>query len=124
MICTYCGVDAQARDHVIPVLYAGKAGTRGAFTNFDTVPTCHECNSLLGSKMFPTFEARAGYIVKRLRERAKKLLAEPSWTADEIAELGPTLRSAIQPRAVAQAEARRRMAFAERQRNNGHGRGL
>ena len=58
----------------------------------DTVPSCRECNSILGNRLFQSIGDRAAYLVGRLESRYKKLLSTPSWTEDELAELGRTLR--------------------------------
>jgi hypothetical protein len=112
--CTYCGSTATDRDHVIPVslttCYTKRYGDVAV-----TVPACRECNAILGNRLFKTFEARAAYVASRLKARYKKLLAAPSWTDEELAELGPSLRSSIIANAGAKVEARRRIEFAGRQ---------
>lgn len=45
--------------------------------------------------MFPTIQARAAYLAHKYKSRYAKLIKAPVWDADELAELGPTLRSSI-----------------------------
>lgn len=79
----------------------------------DTVPCCKECNSVLGNKLFETVQGRAKYIATSLKTRYKKVLSAPVWTADEMAEIGPDLRSSIMFSAVLRREVHSRIKHAE-----------
>lgn len=110
MFCNYCGEPADTRDHLIPVSASsfsstGTINNRHAKKYGETVWSCQECNSLLGSRLLPSVEARATVVAKALTRRYSKLLQAPVWDADELAEIGPSLRSSI----LADAERKRRI---------------
>lgn len=90
--CTYCGAaDGNNRDHVVPAAYAQNA----KHFHTETVPACHECNTLLGSRLFVTIPTRAAYLLGAYERRYKKLLSTPAWTDEELNDLGPSLRDSI-----------------------------
>ena len=92
--CSYCGAwDGNNRDHVIPVSY--NYNGRKASTYKNTVPSCAECNTLLGGRLHFTVPSRAAYLLGSYESRYKKLLKQPDWTPEEIDELGPSMRASI-----------------------------
>lgn len=114
-VCNYCGEPADTLDHVIPysrLTSAKRTGTRADIG--ETVACCRECNSLLGAQQFPSIQDRSRFIGRRLKQRYAKLLNSPSWTADELAEVGPALRSSILADAKRRAVVRERIRYAMR----------
>lgn len=100
MICTYCGDAAETLDHLIPVSFqtnernlSGSARHRAALG--PTVPCCSDCNNMLGNKMVHTIHGRANVCARGMRRRFKKVLLSPRWDAEDLAELGPNLRSSV-----------------------------
>lgn len=94
-ICTYCAMDATYRDHVPP--FSSYSGVkRSASFSLPGVWACAECNYHLGDRPLNTTPERAGYLFKRLTAKYQKLLRSPSWTPEELADMGPKLRRAIQ----------------------------
>lgn len=95
-LCTYCGAAADSLDHVVPYSWnhvkkrKGNAGSQGSG---EKVWSCRECNSLLGDKPLFTVEQRRDYIRKALSKRASKTAV---WSDEELDELGPSLRSAVE----------------------------
>ena len=99
MNCNYCGDPADTRDHLIPVsaqTYSRPNRTARHSRRFgETVWCCRECNSLLGSQVFPSVEARSKYVAKALARRYRALLRAPKWAPEELDGLGPNLRGAV-----------------------------
>lgn len=92
LTCYYCGHPATCEDHAIPhSLLARVDVTRNGY-GVDTLPSCTECNTLLGSKVFDTLAERKGYLSKQLRKRHKRDLVAPQWSDSELAELAYNLR--------------------------------
>ena len=96
--CTYCGVMAQSRDHIIPHSYLTGASRDHAplMDRALVVPACSECNGLLSNYWLPEIGLRAAYISRRLARRYKDLLAFPDWTATEVAEVATRMEKSIQ----------------------------
>ena len=93
-LCTYCGAyDGNNRDHVIPVSYTSLVRHYRPGT---TVPSCSECNSLLGDKMFVTVPERAAYLYTVLPNRYRHELAIPDWTADDKKPMAKNMVKKIQ----------------------------
>jgi hypothetical protein len=94
--CTYCGCPADTLDHVDPRIHAGTKRKGISFSRDLVVPCCKDCNSTLSSLAYYTIGARAGYLHRTLSKRWKKALRGPSWTPEEMDELGYTLRSHVE----------------------------
>jgi len=93
--CTYCGNPCDNLDHVTPVLYTHNSRKNISYSKKVTVPSCGECNSLLGDKMFLTIGDRAAYLSQRYAKRFDKYLKMPIWEQYEINELEGRLRQQI-----------------------------
>jgi 5-methylcytosine-specific restriction endonuclease McrA len=119
LLCYYCGGPASTTDHVIP---------RSVLRCFDyeadpqahaklikgrrlEVPACHECNTLLGSTYQETLQQRKAFLKSKLRKRYKKVLKLPTWTAEEIEELGPTLKKSLLASLAEKERLKRRLAW-------------
>jgi hypothetical protein len=119
--CFYCGELADGLDHTVPIAYTSRNGTRtrtrkpGEIDNgHSRVPSCQECNSLLGSQLFPTLQERAAYLARKLRARYRSDLFGPEWTAEELTEIGPSLRAQIERKIAESARIKRRVAVCQR----------
>lgn len=66
--CTYCGVAADTRDHVIPRSYLRTTGKPNWKRDL-WVYACRQCNSTLGSLMYITVQDRAMYLLDRYRRK-------------------------------------------------------
>jgi hypothetical protein len=91
-ICIYCGQWASQRDHLIPEPWSGPT----VRTNVATVPSCRECNTLIGDYLTFSITKRRAYAHEKLRERYAKWLRCKRFTADELDEMGPNLRSTVE----------------------------
>jgi hypothetical protein len=99
-LCIYCGMPGYTRDHLLPVTMTGEAQRKFVAV----VPACGECNSGIGD--------RVGHRITERREEAHRVIEKKHrktleigkrWTASELAELGPNLRTHIE-RALVQRE--------------------
>lgn len=103
-LCVYCGEPATERDHVLPVSIAAGLDLRRAGVRREvrgglwTVPACGECNRIAGGVAFTSILGKRRYIQRRLRKRYQRDLAAVMWSPEELEELGPTLRSAVESR--------------------------
>jgi hypothetical protein len=106
--CTYCGVPATGRDHVIP------QNLRGRMENWyeKTVPSCGECNSLM-STYDPghTIATRRAYVKAQLRRRYATALQTPEWSEAQLRALGFHLRRCVETRLRLKAITRKRLAW-------------
>ena len=93
--CTYCGIPANALDHIIPVLYTETSRKNAKYTKETTVPCCNECNLILSSNWLPSISERAGYLIEKYNKKYKKLLSRPDWEDWEINELKGNLKRKI-----------------------------
>lgn len=99
--CYYCGLPASCVDHVIPraVLksLSDVSETLGRTVSGRTltVPSCRECNQLLGDSFQETLAERKNVLKTKLRKRYEKLLVMPHWEEEELSELGHTLQIAV-----------------------------
>lgn len=59
-----------------------------------TVPACHSCNSWLGNRLLVKVEDRRAYIAGVLRRKVNE--SAPGWTEEELEDLGPSLRQAVE----------------------------
>lgn len=69
-ICVYCGRPAEVLDHVLPWSRRRLIDHRPELRELRfLVNACRFCNGSLGSRVFPTFEARINYIHRRHPKR-------------------------------------------------------
>ncbi len=109
--CFYCGEPGNiSRDHVHPV--AARGELKRKFNGQETVFSCVECNSSLGSKIFDSVEERVKWLVARYK-RKYKLSHSVFWSEGEINELGPSLRMRIKSLLARRQMAERRVAYLE-----------
>lgn len=93
-ICIYCGALAETKDHVPPLSAVSSLGA-DYFEELLVVPACNECNSTLGDKWLCEIEDRREFLLNNYKEKYKKILKSPSWSDEELASVGESLRSAI-----------------------------
>ena len=84
--CVYCGWPCDSRDHVVPRCMDYDQGKNAPTNMNNTIPSCRECNSLLGSQFFLNIGDRACYLNDRYKSRYGKLLLMPVWEKNEIEE--------------------------------------
>lgn len=98
--CFYCGVPANSEDHVLPLVALDSllcAETVPVASDLMTiVPSCLECNSLAGDKVFNSRAEKKRYIQRRLQNRYADVLRRPTWEDEEIAEMEGDLRRTIE----------------------------
>lgn len=85
-ICFYCGESSTDVEHVVP---------RRCELPTWTVPACHECNGIAGSKLFDGVLEKAEFIRERRRKKYRKLLKTPVWEEDELEELSTKLAHTV-----------------------------
>lgn len=109
--CIYCNEPANSRDHVVPRSYANELGQ--SFDKKNVVPSCKNCNAILGNKPYFTISERAGYIARRLYIKGTKL-RRTAWTGEEAKkELDGKLRRKILGYIKAADKSARRVKHAE-----------
>jgi len=118
--CYYCGLPAESTDHVVPQSMLDDWIRLGDLEDYDlatgrgrrlTVPSCQQCNSMLGGKYDPTLGDRKMRVKVRLRKKYERVLATPDWTPEQLATLGPRLRGHVE-RAIRMRDlVRRRIAW-------------
>jgi hypothetical protein len=111
--CTYCGMMANARDHIIPHSFIKGTEQTREFSRDTTVPACTECNSLLSNLMYTTIASRAAYLVNVLRIKYKALLKSPDWSEDEYEELSGNLLKEVRHKQTKKKIIQARIAYAE-----------
>ena len=107
-LCTYCGEPAEVRDHAYPASRVPELCPEGMRL---LVPSCDECNGLLGDSMHETLSDRRAAAQRLLGGRYRKVLAQPDWSDDELAELVGDLRTHVIGMQAAKFKAIRRVTF-------------
>jgi hypothetical protein len=88
----YCGDPADTVDHLLPRSWTGDGYARSVV---ETVPSCKQCNSILGDRCGPDIDERRAYVQERLAAKYANEIKTIDWTMDDLAELGPSLRTHI-----------------------------
>jgi hypothetical protein len=91
-ICVYCGLDADTEDHLLPRGWSGNTSRSRVLT----VPACRECNSVIGAQWASTITTRREVAHDAIRRRYRKLLSGLTPSPEDLAELGPNLRSYVE----------------------------
>jgi len=111
--CIYCGDLAESDDHV-PSL--ADAYTYGADALIDSgrdlrvYPACLDCNSRLQGNTGLDILTRQEVILRRLQRLLGQFKAD--WDEDELDELGPSLRSAVEKQFILKRALTRRVQWA------------
>jgi len=112
--CAYCGVAAETYDHVpnLAMLHAlGIEHYQRRKIQLWKVPACRECNVLLSDCAATSIPDRRAQIKAKLKARYAKLLAMPSWTDREIADLGIGLQDVIEDANAVRSWIKRRLEW-------------
>ena len=94
--CFYCGDPATGLDHMPPLFYMDSLSLGYIKKNKIScalLPCCTECNLKGGNKMHLTVMDRLLFLESTYEKHFKKM--KSLWSADEIDELGPSLRSFV-----------------------------
>lgn len=93
--CTYCGVKSDVMDHVPAraVRQVLREQCPGRYVELE-VRACTECNSAIGAKGF-TVAQRKEIAKRAIEKRYRHYLSHPHWTAEDLVEMGPFMRSDI-----------------------------
>ena len=100
-LCTYCGILADSEDHVVPRHLLKRAEelsldlSKVMRMRSWVVPSCRECNSSLGGRLFPTIRERRAAAHKHIRRKYASYLRIPDWEDWEIAAMGPNAQREI-----------------------------
>lgn len=94
--CWYCKSLRDSVDHCPPVCVLDsfdclKFKEQGG--SFVLVPSCQECNHLLGAKLLYTPKERAAYLLQAYHKLYDKVSFK--WSAEEVADMGFALKSLI-----------------------------
>lgn len=110
--CIYCGIVCDSIDHIPPrSMRAQLSGVELAAIGQQEVPSCRECNSVLGGRPILTITERRAYIKAALHCRYKSYLRIPNWTEDELKEFGESLRGMIRRNMAVRDIVRQRIAW-------------
>lgn len=109
--CTYCGILANALDHIIPVSYDYVSRKNAKYSKELTVPCCNECNIILSDKWLPTIGERAGYLIEKYNSKYSKILSKPDWEDWEIEDLGGTLKMMVVSNMRKKKDIQERLSF-------------
>ncbi len=93
--CVYCGMPCDTRDHVSPVSRDYTSRKIAPKNQKNTVPSCRECNNLLGARLFLTIGDRASYLFSVYKNRLDKILNMPSWSKEELKSLKGRMREYV-----------------------------
>ena len=112
--CIYCGDPATTKDHVPPKKWLKLFATHRKFCteNKVIVPSCGNCNGILGGHPLFTIEERRAYVRTYLWRKFARLLMSPGWKESELEELGPSLRTYIKAQQSRKAHIQRRIGMA------------
>lgn len=110
--CIYCGDHRSGivRDHVVSVAW------RGGLRHYDrrhTVPSCPQCNSLLGDKALHNIADRAAFLVGAIEHHERRYLFTVDRTAEELAELDHFLAISVKSAMFEKAVALQRIEYAK-----------
>jgi len=86
--CYYCGEPANCYDHTPPISCIDYYDCTGIEAEFLLVPSCSECNRLLGSTNTKTLADRFTLLKELLRKHYSKVLKSTAlWSDKELREL-------------------------------------
>lgn len=110
--CIYCGDyhSGIVRDHVVSVAW------RGGVRHYDrshTVPSCPQCNNLLGDKPLHNIADRAAFLVGAIEHHERRYLFTVDRTPEELAELDHFLAISVKSAMYEKAIALKRIEYAK-----------
>lgn len=105
--CTYCGDYFEMQiDHVIPYSFIGiHYGKRNSYRSLQeglTCYSCSDCNQLLSSSIFWSFEERYWHVRRIVYRKNAKIYRRPQWKEEDIKSLDYTLQSFIRHQSTIQ----------------------
>ena len=109
--CFYCGDPAQSVDHVPPLAGVEAYRALGVVEEYLKVPSCTECNSLLGDEVQETIMDRKDRIAELISKKYKKLMAFEEWDDCEISELSGNLKRMVEASSDAKKWSQGRVDF-------------
>lgn len=113
--CYYCNDPADTTDHVPSlreVYIRGVDFFESKRILFLTIPSCGVCNSALGDKGW-TPDQRAAMLYEYYSKKYTKILNQPHWDDEELEELGPNLRSAVDTSKIVHDWIERKLQYME-----------
>ncbi len=115
-VCFYCGDPADSVDHcpALAVAYAwGTENLLNSGVSLLLIPSCRECNLLLGDRPVLTPAARGEFLNKKLSDRYKKFLGG-TFNEKDLTEYGVNLRSVLERHMNIKTWIERRLHFTSR----------
>ena len=109
--CIYCGEPASVLEHLIPLCFLETRIRKGG-ARFLRAESCGDCNRMLGSSFFETLDLRVEWVNFRLSAIDRKVVVA-EWTAQELADMGYSLRSRIRQQQSIKAQTRRRASWVQ-----------
>ena len=113
-VCVYCGDIEECLDHCPPLVWVGDLGSNHFIdkgVEFSLVPSCLECNAILGCVGLFSIVERRAFVCFSLSKKYEKLLAAPEWAHEEISNLGFALQTVVKAKQAAARFIRRRIEF-------------
>lgn len=115
--CVYCGEVPIEWDHFLPLKFVHMLAVvepelahpyrRWMFL----VPACKECNVLVGTEVFTSFDVKKTFIKEKIESRYRKILELPDWTEQELIDAGEGLASAVRASTRQRDEIRNRLDY-------------
>ena len=94
--CIYCGEPADTLDHVPPKTRVYDYRSLNLIKEYYfKVYCCKECNNLLSDTLQDCLFDRIEVLKAKLYRRYRRYLKIPEWEAEELAELGKTLKEEV-----------------------------
>ena len=87
--CIYCLEPASDRHHYKESI--ANSGKKRRFKRGETLPTCRECNMLLGS-LNPSYTECCYFLYDKVSARHKDVLQMPEWNEEELSRIAGHLR--------------------------------
>lgn len=106
-VCVYCGLSANTKDHLIPRGWSGETARSFVLT----VPSCRECNAFISDKWAPTITERRTIAQDRIKSKYRAALRVHRFTKEDLAEMGPNLRSMVDAKHAIAEVVRDRLAW-------------
>ena len=92
--CVYCNDFAFHKHHYKESVANSGKKRKHQTSKKDTVPTCVECNILIGSNDL-TYQEACYILYDKVNARHKAILAMPDWDKEELEELSGNLKRKI-----------------------------
>lgn len=111
--CAYCGEPAEQVDHATPASWLHNRIHLTESHRCYTVASCASCNASANKWFDLTFRQRRARIAKVVRRVNRHLLVTPTWSAEELDELGPMMRAEVTKGMRERDRVRRRLRVLE-----------